>query len=281
MALRREKARRIIPRPQNTVAGSRMKRFKVKRLKDGRAMLNLACGGHMHPEWNNLDFSLLVRLARHPHAARIFHKLHILSNKRYQRLLQTDPDIICWDLRKGVPFDSDVFDVVYHSHFMEHLDRRVVPGFLRECRRVLKPAGILRVVVPDLQVFCRNYLDSYESLVRQSPLSEASVARHHEAISTLIGQMVVADPYGTTEQPYFVRVCEQFVRGNNIESGEAHRWMYDGFTLKQLLGDMGFTDVQLRTFSEGAIESWRLFGLDDDGNGSPYKSMSLYVEARK
>ena len=51
------------------------------------------------------------------------------------------------DLSKGIPFDDNSVDVVYHSHLLEHIDRKNVPTFLKEIRRVLKPRGIHRIVV--------------------------------------------------------------------------------------------------------------------------------------
>ena len=119
------------------------KTFKIKRLQSGQAMLNLACGSHSHPQWNNVDFSPLTRLARRRRLAGVLRKVGILSEKRFRRLLSVDPEIIKWDLRKGIPFEDDTFDVVYHSHFLEHLEKDAACAFLNECFRVLKPSGII------------------------------------------------------------------------------------------------------------------------------------------
>jgi SAM-dependent methyltransferase len=57
-----------------------------------------------------------------------------------------------------LPFATDSADVVYNSHFLEHVPRASVPKFLNECRRVLKVGGQLRIVIPDLENICRTYL---------------------------------------------------------------------------------------------------------------------------
>src|SRR4051812_49262715 len=114
-------------------------RFPIKRLADGRAMLNLACGTKMDWGWNNLDFSPYALLARKEWLARGLKAAGLLSGERQDRLRQTDPSIIRWDLRKGIPFEANVFDVVYHSHFLEHIDPQFAPPLLKECHRVLKP----------------------------------------------------------------------------------------------------------------------------------------------
>jgi predicted SAM-dependent methyltransferase len=259
-----------------------MKRtFRAKRLADGRAMLNIGCGGRMHPEWNNVDFSPLVRLGRYPRVARVLNAARILSRKRYERLLRTDPNIICWDLRKGIPFESDTFDVVYHSHFLEHLDRRDAPGFLEECRRVLRPNGIIRVVVPDLQVLCRRCVNSYTRLEQSGTPSDELVRQHQEAVAVMIRQMVVATPYGTTEQRYPVRLIERWLRGDNVRAGEIHRWMYDGHTLGSLLRECGFREIDVASPASGRISGWSDFRLDTEEDGVIYMANSIYVEAVK
>ncbi|MBK9493929.1 MAG: methyltransferase domain-containing protein [Xanthomonadales bacterium] len=58
------------------------------------------------------------------------------------------------DVIERLPFDDAVASHVYASHLLEHL---MYPGqvaaFLRECRRVLVPDGVLRLVVPDMGKF--------------------------------------------------------------------------------------------------------------------------------
>ena len=103
--------------PAALAVRSRMsQRFFVRRLDDGSAMLNLGCGVKMHPRWVNLDFSTYARLASHPRLSRAARRIGLLSATRYERLQQVDPNIIWWDLRRGIPFPDGTFDVVYHSH---------------------------------------------------------------------------------------------------------------------------------------------------------------------
>src|SRR4051794_33117528 len=138
--------------------GQNVKRtFPIKRLADGRALVNLGCGARMHRLWNNIDFSYYARLAGRPRLSGFLRACSVLSAARYERLLAADPAIIAWDLRKGVPFPDASFDLVYHSHVLEHLERNNAQRLLAECRRVLKPSGVLRVVVPDLEVLMRDY----------------------------------------------------------------------------------------------------------------------------
>lgn len=102
-------------------------------------MLNLGCGAHLHSEWINVD------VAGGP------------------------PGILVHDLRRGIPFASGAFDVVYHSHLLEHLTPDDGRQLLSECHRVLRPGGVLRVAVPDLEVIAREYLRALDDTRRGAP----------------------------------------------------------------------------------------------------------------
>ena len=90
--------------------------------------LNLGCGGRFRSDWVNVNFT------------------------------STGPGVIAANLGKGVPFADESFDVVYHSHLLEHFQKTDAEAFLKECYRVLTPQGVIRVAVPDLEAIARNYL---------------------------------------------------------------------------------------------------------------------------
>ncbi len=86
------------------------------------------------------------------------------------------PGVIVCDVRAGLPFPSDEFDVVYHSHLLEHLSRLDTVRFLGECRRVLRPGGIHRVVVPDLE----DAVKAYISTIKKTEGGGGLRARQHD-----------------------------------------------------------------------------------------------------
>lgn len=63
------------------------------------------------------------------------------------------------DLRIGLPIDSDALDAVVAIHVFQDLEWDEIQGALREVRRVLKPDGVLRLALPDLD----RAIDAYRS----------------------------------------------------------------------------------------------------------------------
>ncbi len=125
---------------------------------DGAILLNIGCGSRFHRSWNNVDFG------------------------------SSDPSVIAHDLTQGIPFRDCSFDAVYSAHFVEHVDRAVARFILRECFRVLKTGGRLRIVVPDLEYASTLYLESLRGVLSR----ETEISREHYewAVLNLIDQMV-------------------------------------------------------------------------------------------
>jgi SAM-dependent methyltransferase len=62
----------------------------------------------------------------------------------------------------GIPFESNRFDLVYSSHVLEHFKKEDGEMFIRECFRVCKSGGRIRIVLPDLEKIAREYLNQLE-----------------------------------------------------------------------------------------------------------------------
>jgi SAM-dependent methyltransferase len=102
-------------------------------LPEATQYLNLGCGSRYHPDWINIDIA------------------------------PRGPAVIQHDISRGIPLPDASCDVVYHAAVLEHMRRADRLTFLRECNRVLKPGGIIRVGVPDLERLCRLYLHKLEA----------------------------------------------------------------------------------------------------------------------
>jgi len=124
-------------------------------------ILNLGCGTRTSPMTVNIDFSIYQRL-RARKGGRVVAKLLLRGERRANFEAMSD-NIVVHDLRRGIPPEDNSVDAVYHSHTLEHIDRDDVPGFMAEILRVLKPAGIHRIVVPDLEPLVCAYLKDLEA----------------------------------------------------------------------------------------------------------------------
>jgi predicted SAM-dependent methyltransferase len=76
---------------------------------------------------------------------------------------------IAWDLRRGLPFDDDSIDGVFHEHLLEHFSVADGYALTREIFRVLRSGGILRVAVPDAERYVRGYVTDPETLEHLRP----------------------------------------------------------------------------------------------------------------
>ncbi len=98
--------------------------------------VNLGCGNRYAKGWINLD-------------------------------VRTDScDVVPHDLLHPLPFNDNEIDVIYCSHVLEHLSRAAGKELMQSCFNKLKPNGILRVVVPDLENVCREYLSILDNINR-------------------------------------------------------------------------------------------------------------------
>ncbi len=65
-----------------------------------------------------------------------------------------------WDLRKPLPFPDNSVDFIYHEHMLEHLTVEEGQKFLKDCLRVLKSDGVMRIAMPDLYECVQMYNNS-------------------------------------------------------------------------------------------------------------------------
>ena len=112
--------------------------------------LNVGCGYQYDNRWTNLDF------------------------------VSTGADVIAHNLLQGIPFENEKFEVVYHSHVLEHFTKQDAEKLIAECYRILKPKGIIRMVVPDLEQIVRQYLHWFEKGVQD--LTDQASAQNYDWI---------------------------------------------------------------------------------------------------
>ena len=240
-------------------------------------ILNLGCGSKisLRPEVINIDWSIYLRSKRN-RLLRTIVPLLIKGERKY-RFNSLPDNIMVHNLAKMLPFDSNSIDVVYHSHLLEHLDKDPAKIFLLEVRRVLKSDGIQRIVVPDLEKACRDYI----AHISISEINDDEASNHNSYVAAIIEQSVRREASGTSKQKPLRKFIENVFLGDARRRGETHQWMYDRINLSVLLISLGYKNPKLQSFNTSLIPNWNHYGLDSDENGNQYKPESLYIEAQK
>jgi predicted SAM-dependent methyltransferase len=260
----------------------------IIRTPSGCALLNVGCGTTFSTEWTNVDLA-----PSPPHVAGI-------------------------DLRKPLPFPDDSFDAIYSSHVLEHFTPDEGAFLLREMTRCLVPGGACRVVVPDLEIACREYLAQLEAAARRA--DGGSALRHEWAVVTLIDQFVrersggrvrALIASGAIDEKYVRRTngdeLIEIIRADEMRRraarrphviarlkdmadsvlnhprriGELHRWGYDRLSLGRLMASSGLSSARVTTFDSSEIPDWDRYALDSDESGRARKRGSLFMEGRK
>jgi predicted SAM-dependent methyltransferase len=192
--------------------------------------INIGCGLSGIRGWHNLDNSPTVTLSRIP----------VLN-----RLLKTPTwprDVRRYDVRTGLPYRDGSVRCIYSSHTFEHFTQAESLGIARECHRVLAPDGILRIVVPDLQLIVRDY---------------------------------VADQTPRAAQTFLSRLSLDHSWQDFLHPGSNHSQMFDARALVHMLHTAGFQRVEVSAYRQSAIPEIDQIELEVRRNES------LYVEARK
>jgi len=133
--------------------------------------LNVGCGNKYHKDWINID------------------------------MVSDSPDVKATNLIKGIPYPDNTFDVVYHSQVLEHIPKEKALDFIKECYRVLKPGGIIRVVVPDLE----NIVDEYRKFLNEN-------IDNHNDISEANYDWILLEMYDQTVRNYSGGQMAEFLK---------------------------------------------------------------------
>jgi SAM-dependent methyltransferase len=189
--------------------------------------LNVGSGPLAAPGWINIDGSWQAWFARHRRLARV---ARLLTGRQVGHW---SPEVLCHDLRRRLPFADRSITVVFASHVVEHLSRAEAVGFLREAHRVLRPAGVCRIIVPDLEAAVQQYVADRDA-GRDDSSDRLMSALHVHSISGANGRGVLALYRGVT-------------------SFDHHKWMYDARGACRLMQEAGFTDVRTHAYLESAI----------------------------
>jgi predicted SAM-dependent methyltransferase len=195
----------------------RNRAFLFKSIED-KEYLDLGCGPNTHSEFINFDYSW------HPGVD------------------------ICWDVTRGLPLLSQSVKGIFTEHCLEHLTLETTDYVLKECWRVLRPGGTIRIVVPDGELYLTNYT---------------------RIISGAVG---IKLPYA--ECVSYKDLYSPIMSVNEVFRSHGHLFIHDFDTLRLLLVRNGFINVKKESFQSG-----RDHKLIIDSESRAIES--LYVEGSK
>jgi predicted SAM-dependent methyltransferase len=160
---------------------------------------------------------------------------------------------VVWDLLRPLPFPANRFRGIYTEHCLEHFFEKDLLRILREFHRVMQPGGLIRIVVPSLEIHARRYVQSRNE--KEHGIESADPAAPAHAIN------------------------EVFYAGHdNMQrshwSNDGHHFLHDYASLAACLRTAGFSRVRRAAFGQGADPKLLI-----DQESRAWES--LYVEAGK
>ena len=204
-----------------------------------KVKINFGCSSSGVDGWVNVDNAMRhIIVSKIPFLSRLLYSLGFItkdvfnehSNKKFK-------NVRYGDVRKKLRFESGSVDYIYSSNMLEHLFPGDAKNFLAECKRILKKNGVLRIIVPDLEIGVKEYLSDLNDMDKKNKF---------------IGSMYAFGEY----------------RG--MKNG--HKWMYDKYSLSNILNDIGFSEVVVGEYKSGIFPNIdKLYTLEN----------SLIIEARK
>jgi predicted SAM-dependent methyltransferase len=211
--------------------------------------LNVGCGKNVVQGWINIDKSPSVLLSATPWLRKLLLASAVLTPEQAEGFPQ---GVVHANVVKRIPAADESADFIYSSHMIEHLSRWEALSFVRECHRVLRRSGALRLATPDLAVMVNDYLNG------TSPFAGA--------VST------PADAFCLEYRAYANSQVNP-VRGlvRKLMGGDSHQWLYDSASISQLLREGGFNEITACSYQRG---------LTPDLASVERRERSLFVEAR-
>jgi SAM-dependent methyltransferase len=187
-------------------------RIPRRRRAPSSTKLHIGAFDVVHDGWLNTDVTPHMAIARVPGLPTLLRRAGRLSDERWQTYRAGDFARLHYlDLTQPLPYPDAAFEAAFGSHVLEHLTPDEGATLLRELHRVLRPGGIVRIAVPDLDAVIASYSpeDADAFLFGLLQGRERSTSRHR------------------------------------------HWWQYNEVSLRASLQSAGFVDVERRSFREG------------------------------
>lgn len=168
-------------------------------------------------------------------------------------------------------FGTNVVELIFFSHCLEHIAWKNVPLLLSDCHRVLVPRGTMRIIVPDVdKMWDISKNERRDVLLKSAP-----------------------DFYGKKGPNFSVKAeMEKLLgfHGKNdfLNRKSGHNSFYNVSSLSLFLRAAGFEKITHSSFSKSDVEElqkgteWNQKGMPINGfDNSLVECISLYMECVK
>lgn len=196
----------------------RNKKFQLNKLAiTPKRYLNISCGPNITKEFINLDYHWRPTLD------------------------------ICWDITRGIPINENFMKGIFTEHCLEHVSFSSCQKVINDFYGILQPGGIVRIVVPDAEIYIDLYTKS--KLGEVVEFSDSTVQEIETGFTPIMAV-------------------------NQVFRNHGHLFAYDYETLSMMLSKEGFVSITKESFMKGRDNALL---IDSDSR----KTESLYVEALK
>ncbi len=219
------------------------------------ARLNWGCGDHIRPGWIDSD-----------------------------RNAGPNIDIVV-DIREGLPLPDDSIEYAVSIHALQELAYVEVVPALTELRRVLKPAGVLRLGLPDLQKAIRAYQDHDDDYFAIHP-SEARSRGGRFVLHTLwfghsrtlftrdfIMELLAVAGFGDIVECGYRRTASPFADIVELDNREIESVFVEGTKVPGVAEPAGYNSRAMRGTAVRVVESSPLPGADEKLLGGSMRGM--------
>jgi len=168
-------------------------------------------------KWLNFDVSLILKIREN-----FLLNILVLKLLRFEKKDIYPKAIKYGDIIKGLPIEKNSCDGVFCSHVLEHLTLHDFRIALKNTYSILKEGGKFRVIVPDLECRCREYITN---------LDNGDVEANNK--------FMLSSNLGVDKHPSRIK---SYMRMFYFCS--YHFWMWDKLSLKHELSKAGFTEIR-------------------------------------
>lgn len=213
---------------------SRYNKKLLRRQLTSSDRLNIGCGDNFVEHWVNIGL------------------FDIPEALYYSSKITNQAGFVHFDVTSELPINPDSVQYIYASHFIEHLTFAQGLTFFKNCHKVMKRNGIIRLTFPDLELWITKYAEN-----------DLDFFQRYYTFTKDINDL----PELKTKGEIFMSQVQ----------GWNHKWCYDFDSIKDILERAGFSDVTRKKAFQSLIPD-----IDKlEPNTERRLLETIFVEAKK